>query len=92
MSLYAVETETQTHTTTKHFIPYGKQLEGKQGRWNVSCGRLVRGEVWEAGSVDGVICKQCMKRQVELEEMEAERLERLEKVREKARRMAGGNQ
>ena len=73
MSLYAVETETQTHTTTKHFIPYGKQLEGRQGRWTVSCGRYVRGEVWDAGSVDGVICKQCLAEEVKQQQWREKR-------------------
>ena len=87
--IYAIETETHSDTTTTHYVPYGKQLEGKYGRWTASCGRYVRGEVWSAGSVDGVRCKNCIKRQAELEKMEADRLARLEKAREKARQMAG---
>jgi hypothetical protein len=74
--IYAIETETHSDTTTTHYVPYGKQLEGKQGRWTASCGRYVRGEVWSAGSVDGVRCKNCIKRQAELERLEAQRLER----------------
>jgi hypothetical protein len=74
--IYAIETETHSDTTTTHYVPYGKQLEGRQGRWTASCGRYVRGEVWSAGSVDGVRCKNCIKRQAELERLEAQRLER----------------
>ncbi len=74
--IYAIETETHNNTTTTHYVPYGKQLEGRYGRWTATCGRYVRGEVWSAGSVDGVRCKNCIKRQAELEKLEAERLER----------------
>lgn len=79
--IYAIETETHSDTTTTHYLPYGRQLEGKQGRWTATCGRYVRGEVWSAGSVDGVRCKNCIKRQAELERLEAERLERQLKAR-----------
>lgn len=74
--IYAIETETHNNTTTTHYVPYGKQLEGRYGRWTATCGRYVRGEVWSAGSVDGVRCKNCIKRQAELEKLEADRRER----------------
>ena len=77
--IYAVETETHTTDTITHYLPYGRQLEGRHGRWTASCGRYVRGEVWSAGSVDGVRCKNCVKRQAELERLEAEKLERVAK-------------
>ena len=68
--IYAIETETHTTTTTTHYIPHGKQLEGKYGRWTASCGRYVRGEVWGAGSVDGVRCKNCIKRETERQQLQ----------------------
>lgn len=76
MEQYAIETETHSDTTTTHYVSYGKQLEGKHGRWQTLCKRYVWGEVWSAGSVDGVRCISCMKRQIVIDKMEADRRER----------------
>lgn len=58
--LWAIETETHSDSSITHLIACGHQMEGKQGAWHTDCGRIVRGEVWGAGSVDGVRCKRCV--------------------------------
>ena len=59
--LWAIETETHSDSSITHLIAYGQQIQGKHGAWHADCGRVVRGEVWDAGSVEGVRCKQCVK-------------------------------
>ena len=68
MSLYAIETETHNEETTTHFFLCGSWYEGKNGRWQALCGRYVSGSVWEQGSVEGVRCLNCVKKQVKRQE------------------------
>lgn len=67
MDIYAIETETHGDKTITHFSIWGKQLEGQEGRWQTSCGRLVRGTVWLAGTVGGLRCKNCVQKQIQLQ-------------------------
>jgi hypothetical protein len=76
MEQYAIETETHSERTLTHFVVYGKQLEGKQGAWTSMCGRIVRGTVWQAGTVEGGRCKQCATKQVWWQNFEDQRTQR----------------
>jgi len=75
-NLYAIETETHSEKKITHFVTYGQQLEGKQGAWTSSCGRIVRGTVWQAGTVEGGRCKQCTTEQIRLQNLENQRTQR----------------
>ena len=78
-NLYAIETETHSDSTITHLIAYGRQVEGKWGAWYADCGRVVRGEVWEAGSVEGGRCKNCVAKTLQRQKWEDERKARQEK-------------
>lgn len=78
-NLYAIETEMHSDSTITHLIAYGRQVEGRWGAWYADCGRVVRGEVWEAGSVEGGRCKNCVAKTLQRQKWEDERKARQEK-------------
>ena len=73
MELYAIETETHSEKKITHFVTHGQQLEGMRGAWLSSCGRVVRGTVWHAGTVEGGRCKPCATEQIRLQKLEEKR-------------------
>lgn len=76
--LWAIETETHSDSSITHLIAYGHQMQGKHGAWYADCGRVVKGEVWGAGSVDGARCKRCVEATVRRRNLELARKARQE--------------